>query len=118
MVIGVTRSLVASHKGIDIGNRYGAGVLAASRGIVVFAGKRSGYGYMVEILHGFGYKTRYGHLSRILVQVGDVVEDGQKIAHIGSSGRSTGPHLHYEVHRYGDTVNPTGFIPKNKAKKS
>jgi len=109
---------VASHKGVDIGNRYGAAVLAASRGIVVFAGKRSGYGYLVEVLHGFGYKTRYGHLSSILVKVGDVVEDGQKIARIGSSGRSTGPHLHYEVHRYGNTVNPKNFIPKNKAKKS
>lgn len=109
---------IATHKGIDIGNRYGAAVVAGSRGIVVFADKKNGYGYTVEILHGFGYKTRYGHLSSILVQVGDVVEDGQKIARIGNSGRSTGPHLHYEVHRYGEHMNPKGFIPKNKAKKS
>ncbi|MDQ6962384.1 MAG: peptidoglycan DD-metalloendopeptidase family protein [Mariprofundaceae bacterium] len=109
---------ISSHKGIDIGNRYGAAVVAASRGIVVFAGKKNGYGYTVELLHGFGYKTRYGHLSSILVQVGDVVEDGQSVARIGNSGRSTGPHLHYEVHRYGEHMNPKGFIPKSKAKKS
>lgn len=66
---------------------------------------------MVEILHGYGYRTRYGHLSQVLVRPGDIVEEGQIIGRIGSTGRSTGPHLHYEVHRYGKALDPKSFLP-------
>ncbi len=104
--------LPAPHKGVDIANRYGAPVYAAGRGVVVFAGKMSDFGYMVDIDHGFGYVTRYGHLSAAEVQPGDLVEDGQLIGHIGSTGRSTGPHLHYEVHRYGQVIDPRSFLPQ------
>ncbi len=102
----------AMHKGVDIANRFGAPVLAASRGVVIFAGKMKGYGYLVEIEHGYGFRTRYGHMSATNVAVGDIVEANQMIGRIGSSGRSTGPHLHYEVHRNGRAINPATFIPK------
>ncbi len=104
--------LPAPHHGVDIANRFGAPVLAASRGIVTFAGKMKDFGYMVEIDHGYGYRTRYGHLSAVTVKVGDVVEDNQLIGRVGSTGRSTGPHLHYEVHRYGQHINPLPFLPR------
>ncbi len=104
--------LPAPHHGVDIANRFGAPVLAASRGIVTFAGKMKDFGYMVEIDHGYGYRTRYGHLSAVTVKVGDLVEDNQLIGRIGSTGRSTGPHLHYEVHRFGRHINPLPFLPR------
>ena len=100
------------HRGVDIANRYGAPVLAASHGIVTFAGKMKGFGYMIDIDHGYGYVTRYGHMSSLAVKVGDEVKDGQMIGRIGSRGRSTGPHLHFEVHRYGKALNPMPFLPK------
>jgi len=104
--------LPAPHKGVDIANRFGAPVYAAGRGVVTFAGKMSDFGYMVDIDHGFGYVTRYGHLSATQVHPGDFVKDGQLIGRIGSTGRSTGPHLHYEVHRYGQAVDPRSFLPR------
>ncbi len=100
------------HRGVDIANRFGAPVLAASHGIVTFAGKMKGFGYMIDIDHGYGYVTRYGHMSSIAVKVGDEVSDGQVIGRIGSRGRSTGPHLHFEVHRYGKAINPMPFLPR------
>jgi len=100
------------HRGVDIANRFGAPVLAASHGIVTFAGKMQGFGYMIDIDHGYGYVTRYGHMSSLAVKVGDEVKDGQIIGRIGSRGRSTGPHLHFEVHRYGKALNPASFLPK------
>jgi len=103
----------ARHEGVDIANRFGAPVLAAGRGVVTFAGKMTDFGYMVDIEHGYGYKTRYGHLSGIAVKPGDIVEDGQLIGRIGSTGRSTGPHLHFEVHRYGQHIDPSGFLPRS-----
>jgi len=103
---------MAPHHGVDIANRFGAPVLAASRGVVVFAGKMKDFGYMVDIEHGYGFRSRYGHLSNIIVKVGDVVEDNQLIGRVGSSGRSTGPHLHYEVHRYGKHLDPVSFLPR------
>lgn len=103
----------AMHKGIDIANRFGAPVLAGSRGVVVFAGKMSDYGYLVEVEHGYGYRTRYGHMSAVTVVVGDIVDANQMVGRIGSSGRSTGPHLHYEVRRNNQTLNPAKFIPKS-----
>ncbi|MDQ6983146.1 MAG: M23 family metallopeptidase, partial [Ghiorsea sp.] len=103
----------AMHKGIDIANRFGAPVLAGSRGVVIYAGKMSDYGYLVEIEHGYGYRTRYGHMSAVSVVVGDIVDANQMVGRIGSSGRSTGPHLHYEVRRNNKTLNPANFIPKS-----
>lgn len=103
----------AMHKGIDIANRFGAPVLAGSRGVIIYAGKMSDYGYLVEIEHGYGYRTRYGHMSAVSVVVGDIVDANQMVGRIGSSGRSTGPHLHYEVRRNNKTLNPANFIPKS-----
>jgi len=102
----------ARHNGVDIANRFGAPVLAASRGIVTFAGKMKDFGYMVEVDHGYGYVTRYGHMSALNVHVGDEVSDSQQLGQVGSTGRSTGPHLHYEVHRFGRHLNPRPFLPK------
>ena len=102
----------ARHNGVDIANRFGAPVLAASRGIVTFAGPMKDFGHMIEVDHGYGYVTRYGHMSSMTVHVGDEVADGQVIGRVGSSGRSTGPHLHYEVHRYGHHLNPAQFLPR------
>jgi murein DD-endopeptidase MepM/ murein hydrolase activator NlpD len=79
-------------------------------GIVTFAGERNGYGFMVEINHGNGFVTRYGHNSRVLVKPGDRVLKGQRVALVGSTGRSTGPHVHFEVLRNGVVVNPSQYI--------
>jgi murein DD-endopeptidase MepM/ murein hydrolase activator NlpD len=98
------------HKGIDFAGKAGAEVIAAGEGIVTWAGKRSAYGNMIEISHGDGYVTRYGHNKKNLVGVGDTVKKGQVIALMGSTGRSTGPHVHFEVRRYGKTVNPERYI--------
>jgi len=100
------------HRGLDIANRFGAPVLAASRGIVTFAGKMKGFGNMIDIDHGFGYVTRYGHMSSIAIRIGDEVASGQLIGRIGSRGRSTGPHLHYEVHHYGRSIDPIKYLPR------
>lgn len=98
------------HEGIDIASRHGNDVLATAKGIVVFAGSKPGYGNLVTIDHGYGYMTRYGHSSTLLVKVGDKVEKGDPIAKVGSTGRSTGPHVHYEVLVNGIPVNPLKFI--------
>ncbi|MDQ6989423.1 MAG: M23 family metallopeptidase [Mariprofundaceae bacterium] len=102
----------AMHRGIDIANRFGSSVLAGSRGVVIYTGKRKDYGYLVEIEHGYGYRTRYAHMSASNVAVGDIVQANQVIGRVGSSGRSTGPHLHYEVRRNGQALNPESFIPQ------
>ena len=100
----------AFHPGVDFAGPWGSTVTSTAPGTVVFAGNRGGYGYMVEIDHGFGIHTRYGHLSSILVQVGAKVGKGAPIGKLGSTGRSTGPHVHYEVW-YDDVVrNPSNFI--------
>lgn len=103
----------AIHRGVDIANRFGAPVLAASRGVVTFAGKMKDFGYMVDVDHGYGYITRYGHLSSLAVKVGDEVSDNELIGRVGSTGRSTGPHLHYEVHRNGKKLDPLTFLPRS-----
>jgi len=100
----------AFHKGVDFAADAGADVLAVATGIVTWAGPRSGYGVLVEVSHGNGYVTRYAHNSRVLVKVGDTVERGQAIAAVGSTGRSTGPHVHFEVLRNGAQINPTAFV--------
>ncbi|HEY0914876.1 MAG TPA: M23 family metallopeptidase [Solimonas sp.] len=98
------------HSGIDFAARAGADVMSAAAGIVSQAGSHAGYGNLVEINHGNGYVTRYGHNSRLLVNVGDRVLKGQRIALVGSTGRSTAPHVHFEVLFNGAVVNPQEYI--------
>jgi len=102
------------HKGVDFAGKFGDPVVAVAKGIVVFAGKKHGYGNVVDIEHGNNYVTRYAHNSKILVSVGDVVEKNSQIAEIGSSGRSTGPHVHFEVIKNGRAINPIKFIRASK----
>jgi murein DD-endopeptidase MepM/ murein hydrolase activator NlpD len=102
----------AHHLGIDFSARTGDPVLAAAGGVVSFAGIKSGYGNVVEVDHGNGYSTLYGHNSRLIVRVGDIVRAGQQLARAGSTGRSTGPHVHFEVHVNGRPVNPRRFLDK------
>jgi murein DD-endopeptidase MepM/ murein hydrolase activator NlpD len=100
----------AFHPGVDFAGPWGALVHATAPGKVVFAGFRGGYGNMVEIDHGYGIHTRYGHLSSITVHVGSVISKGGNLGRVGSTGRSTGPHVHYEVW-YDDVVkNPNNFL--------
>lgn len=99
------------HEGLDIASSYGNPVHATANGRITQAGWVNGYGYLVEIDHGNGIKTRYGHNSAILVSVGDQVVQGQTISLIGSTGNSTGPHCHYEVRVNGEAVDPTLFLP-------
>jgi len=101
---------LARHTGLDIPARHGAPILASGGGRVVFSGRRGAYGQAVVIDHGDGLATLYGHASRLLVKVGDVVLPQQKIALVGSTGRSTGPHLHFEVIRNGNRVEPRQFL--------
>lgn len=98
------------HKGIDFDAVTGDPVLAVADGVVTFSGVRSGYGNVVEVDHGNGYVTRYAHNSRLLGQVGDLVRRGQEIAKAGSTGRSTGAHVHFEVWENGVVVNPHQFL--------
>jgi murein DD-endopeptidase MepM/ murein hydrolase activator NlpD len=98
------------HKGVDFAGKMGSDVVSVAAGVVTYSGKRSGYGNLVEINHGNGYSTRYGHSSELLVKVGDTVRKGQKVAKMGTSGRSTGPHVHFEVLLNGRAVNPKKYI--------
>ena len=100
----------ALHSGIDFRAQLGANALVTAPGVVVKAGWNGGYGRMVEVDHGNGFSTRYGHLSRIDVKVGDHLVRGGVVGEVGSSGRSTGPHLHYEVRRNGDAIDPLAFL--------
>jgi murein DD-endopeptidase MepM/ murein hydrolase activator NlpD len=102
----------AHHMGIDIDANTGDPVTAAAEGVVSFAGVKNGYGNVVEIDHGNGYQTLYAHNSKLLVHVGDVVRAGDQIAKVGSTGRSTGSHLHFEVHLNGRQVNPRQYLEK------
>ncbi len=104
------------HKGIDIANNTGTPVVAARDGIVSFSGWRGAYGYMVEIAHSDGEFTRYAHNSRLLVKKGQIVPRGSRISLMGSTGRSTGPHLHFEIRRAGGSaLNPLVKLPPRKA---
>ena len=98
------------HKGIDFPSPSGAAVLATADGVVVTVERRSGYGTMVELDHGNGYVTRYAHNKAAKVTVGDKVHRGDRIALVGSTGRSTGPHVHYELRRNGAVVSPHSFV--------
>lgn len=102
------------HKGTDIRAAYGQEVRAAAGGVVTFAGEQAGYGLVVKVDHGDGLETRYAHLSSADVRVGTPVEAGSLIARSGNSGRTTGPHLHFEVRQDGQPIDPervTGFVP-------
>lgn len=98
------------HHGVDIAGKTGTSVLAAASGLVTYAGKKGGYGYLIEIDHGSGYVTRYGHNKEIVVKLGDVVKQNDVIAKMGSTGHSTGPHVHFEVMRNGKKVNPRKYL--------
>jgi murein DD-endopeptidase MepM/ murein hydrolase activator NlpD len=100
----------AFHRGLDISARRGTPVLAPADGIVVFAGRNGGLGKTLRLSHGFGFTTVYGHLNQIQVELGDEVHRGDQIGTIGNTGRSTGSHLHYEVHEDGKSKDPLYFI--------
>lgn len=99
------------HGGLDIGGERGDIVFAPANGVVAKAGWQGGYGNLIEIDHGNGLRTRYGHLSRIDVRDGDPIQRGQLIGLVGSTGRSTGPHLHFEVRLNDKPINPRRFLP-------
>ena len=101
---------LAMHKGMDFAGKEGSEIIAVANGVVTWAGERYGYGELVEINHGNGYTTRYGHNAKLLVEVGDSVEKGQAISLMGSTGRSTGPHVHYEVLKNDRQINPSKFV--------
>ena len=98
------------HEGIDLGAAYGSPIAAAAAGVVIYAGWEGGYGNLVVIDHGGGLATAYGHQSRIAVSVGQSVSQGETIGYVGSTGHSTGPHLHFEVRVNGQAVDPLGYL--------
>ncbi|MFT5541972.1 MAG: murein DD-endopeptidase MepM/ murein hydrolase activator NlpD [Glaciecola sp.] len=100
----------AMHKGIDFAAKAGDAVIATGAGVVTWSGKRYGYGELVEIDHGNGFRTRYGHNAELTVSVGDVVTKGQGIALVGNTGRSTGAHVHYEVLKNGQQIDPLPHV--------
>jgi murein DD-endopeptidase MepM/ murein hydrolase activator NlpD len=104
-ILHVTRA----HDGIDIAAPFGAPVVAPAAGVVVKVGSLPGYGLLLEVDHGHGISTRYAHLSRVHVTEGQQVTVGLRLADVGSSGLSTGPHLHYEIHVGGRVVDPMAF---------
>lgn len=102
----------AWHGGVDLAGKEGSDIIAVAAGVVTYADDRHGYGNLVEIDHGDGLVTRYAHCKTIRVEVGDVVQKGQVVALMGSTGRSTGPHVHFEVLRHGKTENPEDYIQR------
>lgn len=100
------------HMGVDIANEVNTPIRATADGIVTYAGWEAGYGRLVAIEHGYGYSTRYGHCARIEVKVGDEIKKGQIVGYMGSTGHSTGSHVHYEVRVHGMPVNPEKYLPK------
>ncbi len=103
---------MAWHAGVDFAGRDGSEVITVASGVVTYAAKRSGYGKMVEINHGDGFATRYGHHAEVLVSAGDIVKKGQVIGTMGTSGRSTGPHVHFEVLKNGRHVDPARYVAR------
>jgi len=102
--------LQEKHEGMDFAGKLGSDVIAVATGVVIWSGDRYGYGKMIEINHGNGYVTRYGHNQKLLVKVGDTVKKGERVALMGSTGRSTGPHVHFEVLYKGRVIDPAKFI--------
>ncbi|MCK4306261.1 MAG: M23 family metallopeptidase [Candidatus Eisenbacteria sp.] len=108
---GLIRDTGVFHTGIDIAGESGSSVCAAGEGIVSFVGTHEAFGLVVVVAHGPGFSTMYGHNSRIEVRVGDFVSAGEKIAEVGSTGHSTAPHLHFEVHSGGKAIDPALVNP-------
>ncbi len=98
------------HAGLDLPAKHGTPIYAPASGVVAFAVKKGAYGNFLLLTHSYGFKTAYGHLSRFAVKSGDYVTKGQKIAYVGSTGRSTGPHLHYEVRYLTKWLDPKNFM--------
>ncbi|MGR6873417.1 peptidoglycan DD-metalloendopeptidase family protein [Pseudomonas sp. HK3] len=105
---------LAWHGGVDFAGKTGSDIVAVASGVVTWASKRYGYGLLVEVNHGNGYKTRYAHCNELVVKVGDVVRKEQVVALMGSTGRSTGPHVHFEVYKNGRTVDPAAYIHRTR----
>lgn len=105
---------LAMHEGMDFAGKEGSDVVATASGVVTYADERWGYGKLVEINHGDGFTTRYGHAKEIAVEAGDIVKPGQVVARMGNSGRSTGPHVHYEVLKDGQPVDPRPYIYRKR----
>ena len=101
---------IAWHSGVDFAGKEGSDIIAVAAGVVTWSGDRQGYGLMVEVSHGKGFTTRYAHNKENLVKVGDVVKKGQIIALMGTTGRSTGYHVHFEVYKNGRAVDPASYI--------
>lgn len=101
---------LAMHKGMDFAGKEGSEIVAVASGVVTWASDRYGYGELIEINHGNGYSTRYGHNAKLLVSVGDTVEKDQAISTMGSTGRSTGPHVHFEVLKNDRQINPAKYV--------
>jgi len=100
----------AWHSGVDFAGRDGSDVIAVASGVVTFAGDRYGYGKMVEISHANGYVTRYAHHKSLTVEAGEIIKQGETVGTMGSSGRSTGPHVHFEVLKNGRSVDPAKYV--------
>lgn len=109
----IDKRSIKMHQGVDIGAPRGTPILASADGTVAFTGWNLGYGLQLDIDHGYGFRSRYAHCSSIFVNVGDLVKRGQVIALVGSTGRTTCPHLHYEVHIAGVKVNPGNYIDQS-----
>ena len=101
---------VTMHYGTDMAAKHGSAILATADGVINFAGWEKGYGKLIKIKHDFGYETRYAHLSKISVSVGQRISQGDRIGKMGNTGRSTGTHLHYEIRRNGKPINPMKYI--------
>lgn len=101
---------IKMHEGIDVGAPYNSPIRAAADGVVTFAGKRAGFGNFVQINHGYGVETIYAHASGVETSAGEKVSRGDTVALVGSSGYSTGPHLHYEIRVNGTAVDPLYFV--------
>lgn len=105
-----TQGVLKMHEGLDFGAPYGTNIIAAADGVVTYSGKKSGFGYFVQIDHGYGMETIYAHSQKIFTTNGQRIKRGDLIAQVGSTGRSTGPHLHYEVRVNGIAVDPLYFV--------
>lgn len=106
---------MVNHAGFDLAARTGTEVSAAARGTVVHAGPAGTYGNLVTLRHDNGFETRYAHLSAVDVQVGQVIETGQPLGKVGTTGHSTGPHLHFEIRQDGKAIDPAPFLPLNRS---